>query len=644
MAEVAAEVRHMPMRVRIFVGGLGERVTEEELRSIFESKNLGRVEGVDIVRTKGRSFAYCDFVPSSSASLSKLFSTYNGCVWKGGRLKLEKAKEHFLLRLEREWEEDAAMSRLLNDASGADEVPEQPQKPKKSFNPKSEIQIFFPRLRKVKTLLLKGTGKHKYSFQRVEPLPYPKHFCDCEEHLGPSSLPSIEQRIPKPEALDGGIDAKEFDLMRSVMNKLFEKEMGSATVQDEKKLAEQEVVEGMNIDEPQQEDAVEEDSGEDEDGLVINIVRSSRSTRPKMNKIEDEMSIPKRQKSELARDESGRNSLKVQKSDKLSFEKSVRPTPDVSGVGEELSSFSTHKEKKPKDQSETRAKWSQRSSWRELLGDKTKSSFTVSHILTGSGSSKEEEIGRDQEESGDHESEESDEHDDEESDEHEDEESAEHDDEESDGHGSLDNEDHESNKLSDVADSVDSEDHEFDKHSDLDDSVDCEDHELDKRNVCVEADLKESNPVLGSKSGRGAMWLHKSSWTQLVADSQNQSFSLSRILPPDRNEETQDYRDDTAVTNNKQRGNEPSNALVNGKEEAPITSSLGEEPKNLILQSSMESNPGTSLKREKNGVATAEKVPLCIGEECLFMRSSASLRDWAKSKAALTGSRKRKKI
>ncbi|PKI34595.1 hypothetical protein CRG98_044989 [Punica granatum] len=609
MAEVAAEVRHMPMRVRIFVGGLGERVTEEELRSIFESKNLGRVEGVDIVRTKGRSFAYCDFVPSSSASLSKLFSTYNGCVWKGGRLKLEKAKEHFLLRLEREWEEDAAMSRLLNDASGADEVPEQPQKPKKSFNPKSEIQIFFPRLRKVKTLLLKGTGKHKYSFQRVEPLPYPKHFCDCEEHLGPSSLPSIEQRIPKPEALDGGIDAKEFDLMRSVMNKLFEKEMGSATVQDEKKLAEQEVVEGMNIDEPQQEDAVEEDSGEDEDGLVINIVRSSRSTRPKMNKIEDEMSIPKRQKSELARDESGRNSLKVQKSDKLSFEKSVRPTPDVSGVGEELSSFSTHKEKKPKDQSETRAKWSQRSSWRELLGDKTKSSFTVSHILTGSGSSKEEEIGRDQEESGDHESEESDEHDDEESDEHEDEESAEHDDEESDGHGSLDNEDHESNKLSDVADSVDSEDHEFDKHSDLDDSVDCEDHELDKRNVCVEADLKESNPVLGN-----------------------------------RNEETQDYRDDTAVTNNKQRGNEPSNALVNGKEEAPITSSLGEEPKNLILQSSMESNPGTSLKREKNGVATAEKVPLCIGEECLFMRSSASLRDWAKSKAALTGSRKRKKI
>lgn len=58
--------------VRIFVGGLGESVKEDELRNIFGS--FGTIQGsVDIIRTKGRSFAYCDFIPSSPNSLTKLF-------------------------------------------------------------------------------------------------------------------------------------------------------------------------------------------------------------------------------------------------------------------------------------------------------------------------------------------------------------------------------------------------------------------------------------------------------------------------------------------------------------------------------------------------------------------------------------------
>jgi hypothetical protein len=59
-------------KIRVFVGGLGESVTGDDLRRIFGS--LGVVEGLDIVRTKGRSFAYVDFCPSSLNSLSKLFS------------------------------------------------------------------------------------------------------------------------------------------------------------------------------------------------------------------------------------------------------------------------------------------------------------------------------------------------------------------------------------------------------------------------------------------------------------------------------------------------------------------------------------------------------------------------------------------
>lgn len=59
--------------IRIHVEGLGGSVTEEDLHRMFGAG--GNVKGVDIVRTKGRSFAYVDFLPSSDKSLSKLFTT-----------------------------------------------------------------------------------------------------------------------------------------------------------------------------------------------------------------------------------------------------------------------------------------------------------------------------------------------------------------------------------------------------------------------------------------------------------------------------------------------------------------------------------------------------------------------------------------
>lgn len=64
-------------------------------------------------------------------------------------MRLEKAKEHYLLRLRREWEEDAALIGPPNDAVSADKVIELPEKPKKLSNLEGQIKIFFPRLRKV---------------------------------------------------------------------------------------------------------------------------------------------------------------------------------------------------------------------------------------------------------------------------------------------------------------------------------------------------------------------------------------------------------------------------------------------------------------------------------------------------------------
>jgi len=81
---------------------------------------------------------------------------YNGCLWKGGRLRLEKAKEDYLTRMKREWEHDA-----LDDAT---QPP--PSSPKEATTHSSKsntkhLSIFFPRLRKVSCLC----GFLEYAFQ-----------------------------------------------------------------------------------------------------------------------------------------------------------------------------------------------------------------------------------------------------------------------------------------------------------------------------------------------------------------------------------------------------------------------------------------------------------------------------------------------
>lgn len=78
-------------------------------------------------------------------------------MWKGGRLKLEKAKEHYLLRLKREWEEDAKLSNdSQNNKVVAVENPYPSEKLSKFLvrNSEKQIHIFFPKLRKASTLFI----------------------------------------------------------------------------------------------------------------------------------------------------------------------------------------------------------------------------------------------------------------------------------------------------------------------------------------------------------------------------------------------------------------------------------------------------------------------------------------------------------
>ena len=75
MAAAAGEVGDGGSAVvaRLFVGGLAEGVSAADLVAVFGS--IGRVAGVEFVRTSGRSFAYVDFHCPSDKALTKLFST-----------------------------------------------------------------------------------------------------------------------------------------------------------------------------------------------------------------------------------------------------------------------------------------------------------------------------------------------------------------------------------------------------------------------------------------------------------------------------------------------------------------------------------------------------------------------------------------
>lgn len=73
-------------------------------------------------------------------------------MWKGGRLKIEKAKEHYLVRLKREWDEDASLvkedSSLPKDGILAHKA--LLERSKKGSSEQMQLHLYFPKLRKVK--------------------------------------------------------------------------------------------------------------------------------------------------------------------------------------------------------------------------------------------------------------------------------------------------------------------------------------------------------------------------------------------------------------------------------------------------------------------------------------------------------------
>ncbi|KAL4205219.1 hypothetical protein AMTRI_Chr01g136250 [Amborella trichopoda] len=254
-----------PATSRIFLGGLGNTVTANDIVRTFSS--LGQVHGVEIIRTKGRCFAYMDFNPSSQKALDKLFSSYNGCTWKGGKLRLEKAKEHYLACLKREWVEDAEQEMIKNANLDNDKPIDTPIKSKVLIKEKPGLKIFFPKVKRVKVLPFAGTGKHKYSFPRMTTPPLPLHFYDCEVHSKAHDTETQSGHLNRVEQ-NGGINEEELSIMNSVMDRLFGHEAASKSITG----GSNSTIEAKDIKPLDNDDIeLEDEEEEDPDCLVTNI-------------------------------------------------------------------------------------------------------------------------------------------------------------------------------------------------------------------------------------------------------------------------------------------------------------------------------------------------------------------------------------
>ncbi|KAF7836547.1 Nucleolar protein 8 [Senna tora] len=688
---------------------MGEGVTADDLRKLFGT--LGSVDGVEMIRTKGRGFAYVDFTPSPTdqKSLAKLFSRYNGCLWKGGKLKLEKAKEHYLVRLKREWEEDA---KLVSDQSAetspdSDKSDSSKEMPSRESLKTKQLRIFFPKLRKVKSVPFLGTGKHKYSFPRVEVPPLPVHFCDCEEHSSPTSTVRGKQ-FYNEEPERGGMNDEEINIMNAVMNKLFEKEKISSPMQYEK-----EQKNSHESPDDLQSDEYVDSATDDDDDLIINVETKKKKTA--LIGSEELVRILGNQESGLKEarnfeEEANKNKLEVKKHTNIASDKKRKSLPNLeeknNGCTTSTSGGKRHMQKLPdKTSSEvettelgdgfrepTKVSWSQKSSWRELLGGNV--AFNTSHILPSSNSS--EEQGSDssdapespntktqpsEEEQGS-DSSDAPESPNTKTEPSEEEQGSESSDapespntktqpsEEEQGSDSSDapespntktqpSEDEQGSDSSDAPESPNtktqpSEDEQGSDSSDAPESpiTETEPMEMEggpSKTEVMEEGLAVTQPtkknVTSEQWGRGVAWKQKQSWTQLVA--QHNSFSISQILPASTFQKSNTKepimnlaissdckQNDLAKDTNNECVGDDGLSLVKNTPEKKHNESIGD---GLITPA-----PVIAEKCETEAKETHTR-DITVSETCSFMRSAASLREWAKTKAAMSVSLKRKR-
>ncbi|XP_051114199.1 protein REPRESSOR OF SILENCING 3 [Andrographis paniculata] len=540
--------------MRIYIGGLGSSVQEDDLKKRFTSSQLGTVESVEIIRSKGRGFGYLEFVPASEKGLAKLFSTYNGCVWKGGRLKLEKAREHYLSRLQREWEEEAELKSKSSGQDADEDVSAKAlEKPKILQDiDKMQLKLFFPKLRKIKPIPLKGTGKHKYSFQRVEAPSLPIHFCDCEQHSGPPVATRNRKEQWEIKDREIGIyevNENELNMMKTILDNLLAKENFSKKIGNETDFTEEpnnDIIDSDNKDEMS-----------DEDDLLINM--TSRSSK-RVAVLEDwgqKTTTLKNQDftkpvDEMRGNKKGR--LLIDKKRKLSDESEINAAKRARHSNSD-DPVATNTEQTDTELSRD-ATNSRKSAWKDLVREKGVGAFHISDIFSIR------------------------------------------------------------NPEADVGEKVEQDD---------------DDRSREEKESKPLLDDQSSEPTMvdDKTTARGAAWLQKSSWLQLVADAN--AFSIGQILPGVTFENPESQLAENASSNSRSDIVEP-----RGSDCKDVKSSRDDD------RSDSDSDSKQAVENNDEALNYRAISDVVVSETCPFMRNAASLKEWTKTKAALSGARKKK--
>ncbi|KAJ1814461.1 hypothetical protein LPJ56_004848, partial [Coemansia sp. RSA 2599] len=100
---------------RVYIGGFKQPVTENDIRCRFTP--FGQVSCVDLPAAADasgcRGFGYVS-IRITPSQWQRCTSVYGGTKWKGGMLRIEEAKESYLVRLERERKEMAEAAEQPN--------------------------------------------------------------------------------------------------------------------------------------------------------------------------------------------------------------------------------------------------------------------------------------------------------------------------------------------------------------------------------------------------------------------------------------------------------------------------------------------------------------------------------------------------